>query len=78
MALVPAECAPCIYHSLRWLGGILAWSETPLGALALVPPGRCRPKSACALLRATHHGLQSSLQMAATFIELGGFWRREN
>ena len=46
----------------------------PLGALALRPPRKCRPRSAatCALPRDMLHELQSDLQMAATGAGLGG------
>ena len=49
------------------------WSEAVHGCAGSGDSGRCRPRSAatCVLPGATHHELQSNLQMAATFTGLG-------
>ena len=46
----------------------------PLGVQALVPPERCRQRSAttCVLTGATWHKLQNDLQLTATCARFGG------
>lgn len=47
---------------------MVLWLRLPvLDVLAMGLPGSCRPRSACALPRATQHELQNDLQMVTTY-----------
>ena len=67
---LPLECVTC--GMAGWCFNVI-WSFS-VGVLALRPPGRCRLRSAatCVLPRANWHELQIDLQMAATYVGLGG------
>ena len=72
-ALVLTESTPWMCPSWRWEGCNPAWSAAVYWVHWLWGlPGGARSATAYGLPRSTQHKLQSSLQMAATYVGLGG------